>query len=175
MSSLKRIYWDACVWIALIKQETVTLKDSTVEKRYARCREIIDMAEKGSVEIVTSAFTIAEVCKSPDVKDSGVENLATYFDKSYILLVPVDKTVAVKAQGMQTSGLAGLKPPDAIHLASAYRAQVLEMHSYDSDLLNLNRAITGRDGQPMRVCKPGDVIPEGLFAGQKDEVNDEEE
>lgn len=164
MSSPKRIYWDACVWIALIKQETVTLKNGTVEKRYARCREIIAMAEKGAIEIVTSAFTIAEVCKSSEVKESGVDNLPTFFDKSYILLVPVDKTVGVKAQGMQTSGIAGLKPPDAIHLASAHRAKVDEMHSYDSDLLNLDEKITGQNGQPIRICKPGDDKPEGLFA-----------
>jgi predicted nucleic acid-binding protein len=158
-----RIYWDACVWIALIKQETVTLKNGTVEKRYARCRELISMAEKGTIEIVTSAFTIAEVCKSSEVKNSGVDNLPTFFDKSYMLLVPVDKTVGVKAQTMQTSGIAGLKPPDAIHLASAHRANVDEMHSYDSDLLNLNGKITGQDGKPMRICKPGEMKPVGLF------------
>lgn len=169
MSSKKRIYWDACVWIALIKQESIEKKDGTVERRYIRCREIISMAEKGKIEIVTSALTIAEVCKSATVKQSGVDNLATFFDRSYILLVPVDKSVAVKAQGMQTSGLAGLKPPDAIHLASAHRARVDEMHTYDDALIKLSENITGQDGQPIRICRPGEYKPEGLFAKQGEE------
>lgn len=169
MSSPKRIYWDACVWIALIKQESIEKPDGSVEKRYARCREIIAMAEKGKVEIVTSAFTIAEVCKSSDVKESGVDNLPTFFDHSYILLVPLDKSVGVKAQTMQTSGLAGLKPPDAVHLASAHRARVDEMHSYDEALIKLSETITGQDGKPMRICKPGDLKPEGLFAKSGEE------
>lgn len=79
MSSPKRVYWDACVWIALIKQESIAKSDGSIEKRYARCSEVITMAEKGEIEIVTSAFTIAEVCKSSDVKESGVDNLPTFW------------------------------------------------------------------------------------------------
>jgi len=170
MSSPRRVYWDACVWIALIKQEnSIKLKDGTIERRYSMCREVIKLAEQGKVEIVTSAFTIAEVCKSSDVKSSGVDNLSTYFDRSYILIVPVDKAVGVKAQSMQTSGIAGLKPPDAIHLASAHRAAVDELNSFDSDLLKLDETIAGLDGHPIRICKPAELKPEDLFAKAEEE------
>ena len=51
-------------------------------------------------------------------------------------MVPVDKDIALKAQILQTSGLVGLKPPDAVHLASAQRANVSELNTFDKRLLD---------------------------------------
>ncbi len=81
--------------------------------------------------------------------------------------------IGFKAQAMQESGLVNLKPPDAIHLASALRAEVVELHSFDDKILNLNEVIGGVDSNPLRICKPTEGQPLGpLFDASLDKAND---
>jgi predicted nucleic acid-binding protein len=161
MTNPKRIYWDSCAWIAYIQQEVMVGKDGAIENRYEMCRNILRDAEHGKLEIATSAFTLAEVCKSPTIKTSPVDHLPSFFDKSYLLIIPVDKNIAQKAQSIQLAGIYGLKPADAIHVASAYAAKSLELHTFDADILSLHQKITGGDGLPMTICKPGAQQPAG--------------
>jgi len=171
MAKLNRVYWDACTWIAYINQEkAIETKDGNLENRFAVCSEVLRLAQDKKLEIATSAFTLAEVCKNPEVKDSPLDNLPSFFEKSYILIVPVDMAIGRRAQAMQTSGLINLKPPDAIHLASAQRAGVLELHTFDRKILDLDSKITGAGGQPMKICKPTEGKPLGpLFEGGEDD------
>jgi predicted nucleic acid-binding protein len=167
MASLQRVYWDACAWIAYIARETaVPMKGGGTENRFAMCEAVLRGAKDGNFEIVTSCFTLAEVCKNADVKSSPLDNLPAFFERSYILTVPVDFAIGKHAQNMQASGLVSLKPPDSIHLASALRASVDQINTFDSDLLKLNGTIPGRDGQPLKIIKPGtDHSPMPLFKG----------
>lgn len=155
MTNPKRIYWDACAWLAFIKQETIEV-DGKKENRHQMCKQILLAAEKGLLEIATSALTLSEVCKSPELKESPVDNLPAFFDKSYILLVTVDKAIGLKAQAMQLAGMSGLKPVDAIHLASALASNSTELHTFDTKLLNKSKHVAGKDGKPLIICKPGD-------------------
>lgn len=157
MTKPTRVYWDACAWIAYIARETaIPLKNGATENRFAMCETVLRGARDGKFEIVTSAFTLAEVCKSPDVLSSPVDNLPAFFERSYILIVPVDLSIGRRAQTMQASGLISLKPPDAVHLASALRAEVDQINSFDKKILSLNGKIPSRAGAPMRICKPGE-------------------
>jgi hypothetical protein len=66
----KRVYWDACTWIALIQKEKIR-DDKTgrlVEDREQMCRDVIEAAKKGKIEIVSSTLCLAEVCKHPDLR-----------------------------------------------------------------------------------------------------------
>ena len=66
MAKPQRVYWDACAWIAFIAEErTIALKSGGVENRYGMCLNILEAARKGKVEIVTSAFTLAECLQKP--------------------------------------------------------------------------------------------------------------
>ena len=170
MAKLLRVYWDACAWIAYINQEKFIRKsDGSTENRFKMCSEIIQLAQDKKREIVTSAFTLAEICKSPEVKNSPLDNLPMFFEKSYILIIPVDMAIGRQAQNMQTSGLVNLKPPDSVHLASAQRAAVSELHSFDDRVLNLDGKIMGADGKPMKICKPTEGKPLGpLFENADD-------
>ena len=155
MPKPKRIYWDACAWIAFIAEEkSVPLKGGGTENRYAMCLATLEAARKGQYEIVTSAFTLAEVCKNPQVVVSPIDNLPSFFEKSYILIVPVDLSIGRRAQAMQASGLIKLKPPDAVHLASAQRAKVLELHTFDDKILALDGTLVGGDGGQIKICRP---------------------
>lgn len=165
MAKATRIYWDACTWIAYINQEkNIPLDSGKFENRFAMCREVLSGAEEGKLEIVTSAFTLAEVCKSPEVRDSPIDNLPGFFERSYILIVPVDMAIARRAQSMQVS-LSNLKPPDAVHLSSAQRASVRELHTFDKRILDLDGQLAGSKSQKMKICKPTEGSPIGpLFS-----------
>ena len=82
------------------------------------CRSVIQAAKKGTLEILTSTFCLAEVCKVPADKKGTSDKLADYFENDYILLTNVDRVVAERARDLMVSHT-GLKPPDAIHLATA--------------------------------------------------------
>lgn len=162
MAKSQRVYWDACAWISFIAEErAVALRSGGTENRFSMCLSILEAAKKGKIEIVTSAFTLAEVCKSPEVIDSPIDNLAAFFERSYILIVPVDLSIGRRAQGMRTSGLVSLKPPDCIHLASAQRAKVSELHTFDQKILDLDGKVFSSEGTPLKICKPtlGNPLP----------------
>jgi predicted nucleic acid-binding protein len=167
MANAQRVYWDACAWIAYIAEErAVPVKGGSTENRFAMCLQVLTEAQKGNIEIVTSAFTLAEVCKSPEVVQSPLDNLPAFFEKSYILVVPVDLAIGRRAQTMQASGLVSLKPADTVHLASAQRARVTELHTFDDKILALDGKVLGSDGTPLKICRPTQGAPIGpLFEG----------
>lgn len=153
-----RIYWDACTWLAIINEERAVFKGEgkPTENRFAMCQNIIERAMEDEFEIVVSAFTLAEVCKSPVAKTENPSKLPSFLDHEFVLVVPVDKDVGLKAQTLQSSGLFGLKPADAVHIASAQRANVSEIHSFDSDMLKLDGQIAANNGNAIKICKPGE-------------------
>lgn len=159
IKSLPRIYWDACAWIAYINREMPGPGKTFTERRFEMCRDTLRRAEAGDLEIVTSAFTLAEVCKRSTVPGSPTINLPAFFDQRYILLVPVDKTVGEKAQNLQLAGITGLKPQDAVHVASALIANVPILHTFDGTLRRLTKTLSLNDGNPLEIMRPTEEIP----------------
>jgi predicted nucleic acid-binding protein len=155
MPKPQRVYWDACAWIAFIAEEKdIPLKGGGKENRYAMCLNVLEAARAGKYEIVTSAFTLAEVCKSPEVIESPIDNLSSFFEKSYILIVPVDLGIGRRAQALQSTGLINLKPADTVHLVSAQRAKAAELHTFDEKILALDGKINDASGSPIKICRP---------------------
>ena len=166
-----RVYWDACAWIAYINKEMPGPDTTFDEPRFEMCRDTLKRAVAGDLEIVTSAFTLAEVCKRKPTPGSPTINLAAFFDQKYILLVHVDKAVGEKAQNLQLAGVAGLKPADAVHLASAMIANVPILHTFDGPLRRLTKTLSINDGNPLEIMRPTEEIPmpELLKKMQKDD------
>jgi len=166
-TSPRRIYWDACVWIALIQKEKI--RDDagrTTEDRDMMCRAVIEAAKRGQIEILTSTLSLVEVCKDPAIKVQPADAVADYFENDYILLVNVDRAVGERARALMTGGHAGLKPQDAIHLASAAISGVEELHTFDRKLLNLDAVVDKTDGTKLKICKPDPGGPPApLLAG----------
>ena len=54
------------------------------ENRFSMCQNIIDRAEKDEFEIVVSAFTLAEVCKSKKATTENPSKLPAFLDHEYI-------------------------------------------------------------------------------------------
>jgi predicted nucleic acid-binding protein len=152
-----------------------SLKNGITERRYEMCRDTLMRAEKGDIEIVTSAFTLAEVCKHNSPVSNPAINLPAFFDQKYILLVPVDKQIAMKAQNLQLAGVGGLKPPDAVHIASALVANVPIFHTFDQKLINLNKKLTLADGNDLLIVKPTEEVPmPGLLKAMQPNEADED-
>jgi predicted nucleic acid-binding protein len=163
MATTKRVYWDACSWIALIQKEKITQPGGQIEDREMMCRSVIEAAKKNRLEIVTSAFCLAEVCKSPDVRGGSPDRIADFFENDYILITAVDTVVGHRARKLMASGYAGLRPPDAVHVATALILNVDEMHTFDDALLALNGKLDRDDGTKLKICKPTAGDPTPLF------------
>jgi len=138
----------------MIMQEQALLKDGSREDRARPCNHVIDLAQRNQVEIATSGLSLAEVCKSDGVKQHDDDVLSDFFRNSYILVVPVDRYVGTLAREYMQAGYAGLKPPDAVHLATAVVAQVAELHTFDDKLLKLDQKVKRLDGGLLKICKP---------------------
>jgi hypothetical protein len=83
--------------------------------------------------------------------------------------------VGERARVLMTSGFAGLKPPDAIHVATAALSGVEEMHTFDGALLALNGEIDKSVGTKLKICKPDPGGPPApLLEGLKGETGRDE-
>ncbi len=165
----KRIYWDACSWIATIQKEKIYKDGVLTEDRDMLCRSVIEAAKQNKFEIVTSAFCLAEVCKNEVMRDQSPDKIAAYFENEYILLVALDTFVGARARDLMLARYAGLKPPDAIHVATAALVNAFEMHTFDDKLLGLNGKIDKLDGTKLTICKPQTGEPMPLFGFFGDE------
>lgn len=155
-TSPKRVAWDACTWIAHIQRERILGPDgkTIVEDRGAMCRPVLAAAEKGLLEIAVSAISLVEVLSKNRAAGVDDQKVRDYFDNGYILLVNVDKLVGDQARRLMLSGYSGLKPPDAIHLATAVVANAAEMHTFDQRLLLLDNKIDKLDGTRLIIKHP---------------------
>ncbi len=53
MPKAKRIYWDACIWIAVINEErSVSIRDGTTENRFAMCEAILEQAKSPIISVI---------------------------------------------------------------------------------------------------------------------------
>lgn len=145
----KRFYWDANSFLAFLKEE---------EGRVENCRQILHAAERGDIQIVTSALTLTEVVHIKgrirmDAKDE--ELISGMFEKDFVIM-DVDRRIAEHARQLLWQHQE-LQPKDSIHVASALVAKVDELHTFDDPLLKLD----GKLGTPaLKICKPGLSEPE---------------
>jgi predicted nucleic acid-binding protein len=125
-------YWDSCVFLAYISNEPS--RANVIETMLEECR-------KGSIQISTSMLTVGEVAyasyekakQSIDV-DAEAKIDSLWKPATRIQLLEVTELVIREARALLRTGLSeGLMPklPDAIHLASAKRVGVDEVHTYD--------------------------------------------
>jgi len=159
----RRVYWDACTWIALIQREKILIGGSD---RDTLCRAVIAEAKKNRIEILTSTLSLVEVCKDPKIRTSEEDQIGAYFENDYILLMNLDRLVGEHARQLITAGHVGLKPPDAVHVASAVLGQVSELHTFDEKLLRLDGEVVRLDGGKLRICTPdAGGMPPPLLSG----------
>ena len=140
----QRLYWDACVFLALISDRT----DAQSVARRETCSLIFDRALRGEVAILDP------------MPEEVKERVLRLFDQDCITLVSADLARAEEAREFRWQ-FSRLKTPDAIHLASACHAKVDVMHTYDGD--GVNWGLINLSGQ---ICNPPLTIMAPVFTGQ---------
>jgi predicted nucleic acid-binding protein len=163
MARAKRLYWDSCAWLGLLNGE---------QHRLRALEAIFTNARDGHYEIWTSTYTLVEVNRyshengqRKPLDDSNLEKLRAFFLQPFIKLIPVDEQIATSARKLirETPGLS--KRPDAVHLASAIKWSLEDIHTYDgSDLLHLSGLINNKSGHPIKICVPDEESDGPLFA-----------
>jgi predicted nucleic acid-binding protein len=145
------VYWDANVFHALFGKEA---------GREEVCAKIESYARQGILQIYTSTATFVEC-----VWIKGVPNrlepkhealISKYFQHKFLRPIVCDRQIAESARSLIWQFYPGLKPKDAIHLASALFIGVDVLQTYDNDLLKLS----GKVGNPpLKIEQPIDPFP----------------
>ena len=149
---MERRYWDSVCFLKWLKKE----------QDYEDCRGVINKAECGELEIITSAYTISEVIylKSNEKINRGKsDEICRFFENKYIILINVDRTIAELARNLLWDYQA-LRPQDAIHIASAIKAKIPIFDTFDDYLIKLNQSI---GDPPLIIGKPNIPYQEPIF------------
>jgi predicted nucleic acid-binding protein len=154
------LYWDSSVFIDLIERTS---------SRIQILEAIVQSAERGEARIVTSALTLAEVSKLnnlgllPEWKEKLI---VKFFENEYIAVRNVDRVTSEHARPIIRNH--ALKPPDALHVATALLARVDVLHTYDTThLLPLDKKV----GQPpLRIEEPNWSF-QGILTGLNGSVS----
>jgi hypothetical protein len=126
--TIEKIYWDSACFLAHLKAET---------DRAEKCDGVLQRAERGEVLIVTSALTLAEVLwmkGAPKIPKDKAEIIQKFFRKSYIRVYNVTRKLAEEAQIHVWEN--GIKPKDAIHIATAIHLKVDAFETFDQPLIS---------------------------------------
>lgn len=137
MPNRQQIYWDSPVWLSYINGEAdrLPILDAILAEA---------ASANGSVEIYTSVISQVEVAfakseeygKALDPEIEGqIDQL--WADRDAVKLVEFYDDIGKDARQLMRNAITRgwkLKPMDAIHLATAKKRGVVEIHTYDEPL-----------------------------------------
>lgn len=121
-------YWDACTFLHIIKGNEPDGGNIL--------HSLVKDVKEGRLRIITSTFTIAEVVKpkkgNNPLSKSDEAKIKDVFTTS-ILIYELTRKIAERARELQWE--LGIKPPDAVHLATAETAEIKRFDTYDDKLI----------------------------------------
>lgn len=152
--------WDSSVILAYL---------GGVPKAKKACELILKQGEREELILHVSTMAQSEVAFLPGYSNLESEDLVKeFFSRKYIKTILFDILVARESRKLirkyRSSNIneqplfcptcnkrinSGLKPPDAIHLASALIWNIPILETYDPDLLKLN----GKEGNPPIIIR----------------------
>lgn len=138
------IYWDSNAFLALLNQEA---------GKTEKCEDVWVGAENGLFLIATSTLTVAEVIYMkgvPKLDPAKRPKVNSFFRASHIVQKPLTRTIAELARDVVWD--LGIKPKDAIHIATAVYYKIQKFHTFD-DLL-LNQKSVALSGFTVSIQKP---------------------
>ncbi|MCC6240140.1 MAG: type II toxin-antitoxin system VapC family toxin [Phycisphaerales bacterium] len=150
-NNVESIYWDSCVFIDGLRK---------TRSRWPQIAELESQAKGGKLAIFTSALTIAEVVRlgtNNELSEPERQQIDSYFRHKFIRVVPVDRIVARQAAEIVRNHR--LKPPDAIHVATAIRTECRVFYTYDGDGGDADKLLgkNGTIGSPaLPIKRPGE-------------------
>lgn len=141
--SRERRYWDSDCFLGWLQAEA--------DKQEA-CRSVIEEAKAGSILIITSALTIAEVLAMRNytrIDPRQRQMVEQFFRHDYIAVQNLTRRLAEAAREVVWDhGIAG---KDAIHVATALATNVVSLNTFDGNLIKKS----GQIGTPaLTICRP---------------------
>lgn len=133
-NSPRRVYLDANVFIAYLANEP---------GRGPVVASLFEDAKRGRIELLTSVLTVTEVAfvaseqtsSNPNAEEDAIAKL--WVPESPVKLTDISMRVAERAREIvrvtNRSGIRGVKPPDAIHLASAEVHGCQDFFTYEGE------------------------------------------
>lgn len=156
------VYWDSMVIIHRIQR---------TPEHIPILEQITDAAERGEIKIVVSTYSIAEVVKDPDggvLSEEEDQKIIDLFENDYFIVR--DITIPISHLSRQISRKFGVKPKDAVHLATAILWKVPVFHTYEDRLLSKD----GKIGDPpLKIAKPYYTGQQSLIFEAKAEAKEE--
>lgn len=160
MANVPERLWDSSVVLAYLGGDP---------KAKNVCELILKQGERDELILHVSTIAQSEVAFLPGYSDTESENMVKeFFSRSYIKTILFDIPVSRESRKLirkyRSSNIddkplfcptckkrinGGLKPPDAIHLASALLWNIPVLETYDPDLLKLN----GKEGNPPIIIR----------------------
>lgn len=138
-------YVDTCVFVSLVSQEEVILDDLP---RWRWSQLLFERAERGEIELATSAYTLAELNGGRGQTSREVlDEISAIFDSDHILPINLSVDIALLARELIWRFRRGkpkreLHSADAIHLASSIAAGCAKLITWDDqDLIKLDPLI----------------------------------
>jgi predicted nucleic acid-binding protein len=156
-------YWDAVTFLGWLSEEVEKVPD---------CRPVLEAAEAGTVTLVTSALTMAEVLwikGKPKIDASHARKIEAFFRHSWIVVREVDRFIAEDARELVWNK--NIKPKDAVHLATALRQDVPfdQFDTFDEGLIKLSGTL---GNPPLTIGRPN--LPAKL-PFEKENAEDQDE
>lgn len=164
MKKILRCYWDSTCFIAWLRPEP---------ERHASCQEVLRAAERGQLQIVTSAISLVEVVKLDKgpllITQEKERKIRDFFKHQYIVIVQVTRPIAEQARYLIWNE--GLRPKDAIHAATALSEKITDFHTFDSDFRKLSKKV----GNPPLVIKTPHTLQPDLPLESPRNIDTEED
>lgn len=171
----RRIYWDSGLFIELLQ--------GTGEHLVA-LNQIVEAAKQGDVILVTSALTLAEVLgqrvasvknggPTKPISDEAADRIGAFFEHEWIAIRPCTGYIGRLAG--QIARKHSLKPPDAVHAATALDAGVSVLQTRDgpkpsTSLLRKNGKI---GAPPLAIELPTWAVQMRLVEAGQEEAGEE--
>lgn len=120
-------YWDSDVLIHAIQR---------TPEHIVELEPLINEAENGNLQIVVSTFSLMELYKDLDGENvtskEDDELIISFFDNPYFIKRDLTEPIALNAR--QISRETGIKPKDAVHVATALYFNIPVLFSFDKEL-----------------------------------------
>lgn len=151
--TIERIYWDSDAFLGWLQSDP---------GKSSKCGGVIERAERGEVLIVTSTLTLAECLwmrGQPRVPEEKALMVRCFFRRSYIRVYNVTRRIAENAQDLVWTN--GIKPKDAIHVATALHLSVDALETFDEGLIKKS----GKVGDPLLKIREPEAPRQARFDG----------
>jgi predicted nucleic acid-binding protein len=141
--SIDRRYWDSDCFLAWLQSEA---------GKADACREVLEAADEGKILLITSALTLAEVLYlrgGRPIPKARKDIVVNFFKNEYIAVRNVTRHIAELARELVWDH--GIRPKDAVHVATAQEARLSLMNTFDRNLLKKS-PVPGNP--PLVIAKP---------------------